>query len=108
MNLGQLAAADLRQMIAEAPVVFTFDGADYTGTVSGKNLRRPLEIGGFQEEPELTLVINLKDAAGNATFVQAPVVGTDLRIGNHSYRVDRTELDEFSEALQLDLRSATR
>lgn len=108
MNIGEMAAADLRTMIAEAPFVFRYDGIDYTGTLSGKSLRRPLEIGGFQEEPEITIVINLKDAAGNSTFVDAPTIGDDIIIGNHTYRVDRTELDEFSMALQMDLRSASR
>lgn len=108
MTIGELAAADLRQMISEAPVTFTYNGIDYIGTVSGKNLRRPLEIGGFHEEPEVTIAINLKDAAGNSTFEEAPSVGDTILIGSHTYRVDRTELDAFSEALQLDLRSPTR
>lgn len=108
MTIGEIAAADLRQMIDEAPITFTYDGADYIGTVSGKNLRRPLEMGGFQEEPDLTIAINLKDAAGNSIFVEAPSVGDDIILGSHAYRVDRTEIDEFSEALQLDLRSPSR
>jgi hypothetical protein len=108
MTIGEMAAADLRWMISEAPVTFTFDGADYVGTVSGKNLRRPLAMGGFQEEPEITLAINLFDANGNPTFIEAPSVGMDLVIGLHTYRVERTEVDEFSQALQLDLRSPSR
>lgn len=108
MTIGQIAAADLRAMIAEWPVPFMYGGVEYIGTVSGKNTRRPLEIGGFQTEPEVTIVINLKDAAGNPTFAEAPSIGDDIIIGNTRYAVDRTELDEFSEALQLDLRSPTR
>lgn len=108
MSIGEMIAADLRQMIADAPTVFTYDGLSYTGTVSGKNLRRTLELGGFQDEPEIVIVINLKDAAGNSTFVEAPTVGDDIIIGSHTYRVDRTELDEFSQALQLDLRSPSK
>lgn len=107
MSLGTIAAADLRAMIAECPFPFTYRGAEYIGTLSGKNTRRPLEMGGFHTEPELTIVITLKDAAGNPTFVQAPAVDDDIIVGSTRYRVDRTELDEFSEAIQLDLRSPT-
>lgn len=107
MTFGQLAAADLRTMIAEWPVPFTYRGVEYIGTVSGKNTRRPLEIGGFHTEPEVSLVINLKDAVGNPTFAQAPAVNDDIVVGHTRYRVDRTELDEFSESIQLDLRSPT-
>lgn len=92
-------------MIADAPLEFTYAGFNYTGTMSGKNLRRPLEIGGFQDEPEITLVVALKTADGAPTFASPPTVGDDIFIGLHRYRVDRTELDEFSEGLQLDLRS---
>lgn len=108
MSLAETSAADLRAIIAEWPVQFVFGGNTYTGTVSGKNSRKPLEIGGFQDEPEISLVINLKDASGNPTFEQAPATGNDLIIGNHVYRIERMELDEFSQSLQFDLRSPNR
>lgn len=108
MTLGEQSAIDLRNMIADAPTVFTFNGNDYTGAVSGKNLRRPLELGGFQDEPEITLVVALKNDDGSPAFLPAPAVGDALLIGSHTYRVERTELDEFSQALQLDLRSPNK
>lgn len=105
MTLGQQAAIDLRNMIADSPTTFTFDGLEYVGAVSGKNLRRNLEIGGFQDEPEITLVVALKTAEGANTFTTAPRVKDDVLIGSTRYRIIRTELDEFSEALQMDLGS---
>jgi len=103
MGLSDMAAADLRGLIADAPVTFTFDGADYIGTQSGISKRKPLEIGGFQDEPMLSIVINLADQYGTPTFSTQPDVGDKVSIGGITYRIDRTEIDEFAVALQMDL-----
>lgn len=98
-----MAASDLRGMIADSTVTFTFDGVDYVGTQSGLTQRKPLEIGGFQEEPALTIVIQLADQYGTATFTTQPSIGDRITVNGVTYRVDRTELDEHRVALQMDL-----
>jgi hypothetical protein len=108
MTIGEMAAADLRNMIADAPVEFTFNGLVFVGTCSGKSFRRPLEMGGFEDEPDVTLVTPLKTPERAPVFGIAPAVGDYILIGQTTYKVDRTELDEFSESLQLDLRSAKK
>lgn len=90
-------------MISDAEVTFTIDGQDYVGTRSGITKRKPLEIGGFQEEPMLSLVINLADAFGTPTFTTQPDVGDKVTIGSTVYRIDRAEIDELGIALQMDL-----
>jgi hypothetical protein len=103
MTLADVLAADMRALIADAPMSFTFDGGTYTGTRSGIATRKPLEIGGFQEEPILSIAINLADAYGTPTFTTQPDTGDTVIIGSTTYRIDRTEVDEFGVALQLDL-----
>ncbi len=97
---------DLRAMISDAPQLFTFSGNSYTGTISGLNMRRALELGGFEEGPEMTLVIALKDSVGANVFVTLPTVGQSVIIGTKTYRIDRTEIDPLNVGFQMDLRSA--
>lgn len=96
---------DLRALIADAPQVFVFEGVEYIGTISGANNRRKLEIGGFDEMPEMTLVIALKDADGAATFDGLPEVNEKVTVGTVTYRIERTEIDPFNAGFQMDLRS---
>lgn len=95
-------------MIADAPQVFTHDGTEYTGTISGLNLSRRLEIGGFEEGPLMTLVVALIGSDGADTFPNVPAVGDHITVDDMIYRVDRTEIDPFSQGLQLDLVSPNR
>ena len=93
-------------MIEDDPVTFTHEGTEYRGTIGGINRRRPLEVGGFQEEPEIVLAVNVKNSQGGNLFGQdRPKVGDRITIGVKTYRIDRTELDSFEESLQMDLRS---
>jgi len=108
VSLDAIAAADLRSIIALDPVTFTFGGTDYTGTRSGKNLRQPLELGGFQDEPELTLVVALTDENGSPTIDPLPEVGEKVTIAGTVYRIDRTERDAEGAGYQMDLRSANK
>jgi hypothetical protein len=101
-------SSDLRAMISDAPQVFTFQGQEYTGTISGQNMKRELELGGFEEGPEITLVISIVDADGARPFVTLPIVGQQITIGTKAYRIDRTEVDPFNVGFQMDLRSAHR
>lgn len=98
-----MAASDLRGMIDDAPVSFIFEDATYTGTRSGIAARKPLEVGGFQEEPSLSLAINLADKFGTPTFTTQPDIGGKVTIGGTVYRIDRVEIDEFGVSLQMDL-----
>lgn len=106
MSLGGMSRDDLLAIIEDAPALFEFKGAEYRGTASGINKSRPLEIGGFEDRPELTIVINLKDASGAEVFGQdRPDVGDRITYRGTTFRVDSTETDSFEEALQLNLRS---
>lgn len=96
-------------MIEEDPVSFTFEGAEYRGSSSGLNMRKPLQLGGFEEMPELTIAVNLRDAVGDLVFGQdRPDVGDYITTGGVVYRIDRTEIDSFEECLQMDLRSKNK
>lgn len=105
---AQTLRSDLLQIIAENPVTFSFDGVEYTGTMSGKNLRVPLEIGGFQDEPELSIIIAIHDAYGNRVMNTLPAVGQKVTTGGTTYRIDRIETDVENVGLQMDLRSANK
>ena len=106
MSLGEETRFDLIDIIEDDPATFQFNGVEYRGTVSGINNSRPLEIGGFEERPELSIAINLKDAQGGLVFGQdRPVVGSRITYREILYRVDSIEIDSFQEAMQLNLRS---
>jgi hypothetical protein len=93
-------------MIEDDPTTFTYAGAEYRGASSGINRRRPMEIGGFEDQPEMNLAVNLRDIDGGLIFGQdAPEVGDRITVGGIEYRIDRTEVDSMAECLQLDLRS---
>lgn len=93
-------------MIEDDPTYFTYAGTEYIGASSGINAMRPLEIGGFEEAPELTIAINLKTIAGDNTFGQDnPEVGDRITVDEVEYRIEKTEIDSFGESLQMDLRS---
>lgn len=99
-------AADIIDIISDAPATFQFGGKEYTGSASGLNRSRPLEIGGFEDRPELTIIINLKDASGANVFGQErPAVGDRITYRQTEYRVDSTEIDSDEQALQMNLRS---
>lgn len=106
MSDGEQIRDDLITMISEDPTPFQFAGVEYVGIKSGINRRRPLEVGGFEDMPELTLVVNLRDGDGGLTFGQdRPTVGKYITIATTQYRIDRTEIDSYEECLQMDLRS---
>lgn len=107
--LAETVRIDLIAMIEDDPVSFDFDGATYQGTSSGVSKKTPLEIGGFEPQPELTIAVNLHNLDGDDVFTSgAPTEGDTITVDNISYRVDRTETDPTGECLQLDLRSAYR
>lgn len=108
MNFADLQAADLRAIIADDPVTFVFAGEEYTGTRSGMNRRHTLEIGGFDDMPELTIAVCLKYADGSPTFVNNPALGERIRVNGIDYRIDRTEIDAAGVSFQMDLRSDTK
>jgi hypothetical protein len=95
-------------MINDAPQEFYFNGEKFIGAISGQTERKALEVGGFDEEPELTLVIAIRDEYGALTMPALPVIGESIRIGTNTYRVDRTEIDQFNAGFQMDLRSKSR
>jgi hypothetical protein len=97
---------DLISMIEEDPVNFIFAGTEYVGASSGINRSAPLEIGGFEDRPELKIAINLRDIDGSLVFGQdRPKVNDRITVGGKTYRIDRTEIDSLEECLQMDLRS---
>lgn len=97
---------DLLSMIEDDPALFQFNGVEYRGTISGINRSRPLEIGGFNDTPQISIAINLRDAQGDNVFGQdRPRVGSRITYRETEYRVDSTEIDTMEQAMQLNLRS---
>ena len=77
--------------------------------VTGLTSRRPLEIGGFQDEPEITIsVSNIDLETGGCVFSTLPEVGTVALFGGENYRIDRIEEDSFSSDVLMDLRSPSK
>lgn len=105
MSASDIYHADIRQMVSDAPQLFTWNGQEYIGAISGQSVRKRLEIGGFDEEPEMSLVIALRDEVGSPVFVTLPTVGEKVTVGTRQYRIDKTEIDQFNTAFQLDLKS---
>jgi len=106
MALADTVRRDILALIREDPVPFQFEGVEYVGASSGIAARKPLEIGGFEEQPELTIVINLRTREGDAVFGQdMPQEGKRVTVREVVYRIDRTEIDSVQESLQMDLRS---
>lgn len=106
VTLAETIRMDLIGIIQDDPTSFEWKENEYTGTSSGVSARRPLEIGGFEDQPELTISINIKQLDGGDTFGQdIPKVGDRITVENVTYRIDRTEVDSFGECLQMDLRS---
>ncbi len=108
MTFQEFIAADLRNIIADVPQVFVFQGQEYTGSISGTNRTRKLEVGGFDDMPELSIAICLRQSDGTDTFVNAPVTGNRIRVNGIDYRVDRSEVDALRVGLRLDLRKDTK
>lgn len=108
MSLAAIAGADLRAIIAADPVTFTYNGAEYIGTRSGLNYRQTLELGGFQDEPEMSLVIAQFDQYNAPTIEPLPSIGEKITIGTKVYRIDRIERDAEGVAYQMDLRSQNK
>ncbi len=106
MTLAEVIRYDLIAMIEDDPTTFQFNGTEYTGTSSGVIRRRPLEVGGFDDQPEISIAINIYDRTGADQFgANPPQVGDRITVGPKTYRIDRTEVDAMGECLQLDLRS---
>ena len=99
---------DLRAIIGDAAREFTFDGSIHTGRITVLSSSRPLEIGGYQPEPTLTLIIALSDEVGNRTFVERPKSGDLITIESISYRVIRAETDPHESMLTLELGTAAK
>jgi hypothetical protein len=70
--------------------------------ISGLVERTTLEIGGMQEEPTVTIVIQLKNPDNGADIFTTIPDGT-VTLNGRNYRVDRTEKDPFGYTMQIDL-----
>ncbi len=108
MNFQDFIASDLRNIISDVPQVFVFKDQEYTGSVSGTSRTRRLEVGGFDDAPDLSLVVSLKKDDGTATFVNAPVCGDRIRVNGIDYRVDRSDIDALLVGYRIDLRKDTK
>ena len=103
MGMAEDYGRDMRNMINDAPKTFTFGGADYTGTISDLQDRVSLEIGGFEDEPIMTLVVALKTDSQQAVFTTQPAVNDKVTVDSVIYRVKRTEADQFGQTLEMAL-----
>jgi len=105
-SVSESIRCDLIQMIEDDPTPFQYGGTEYIGASSGINSRRPIEIGGFEDMPELTIAINLKNLDGSELFgPDRPGVNDQITVAGVVYRIERTEIDSSQECLQMDLRS---
>lgn len=96
-------ARDARELIADAPCPFTFDGSNYIGRKTEISKSIELEIGGSQDNLTLSLLVMLVDEAGNQVFVEAPQSGDIIAISSADYRVDSVETDPHAVTATITL-----
>ena len=102
---------DAINVIADAPIEFTWNGGTYIGTKGGLVLREPLQTGGFLEIPDLTISTSLMKKESSGVMVSRfvsdiwPDVGDLVTVDSVVYRVEQRTIDEFETMIQLDLRS---
>ena len=87
------------------PEVVVIDDAEIQCIViTGLVQRSTLEVGGFQEEPLVTIAIQLRDPeTGAEKFVSPPEVNDLAMLAGRNYRIERTEKDQFGYTMQIDL-----
>jgi len=71
--------------------------------------RRPLEIGGFQDEPEVIIAIsNFDPETGERVFPIIPTVGTSVLLAGETYRIDRIEESAYGNDVVMELRTPNK
>ena len=98
---SDLIARDMLGIIADAEETFTWNGADYACTRSPINRTKPLEVGGYMDIPDLTVVTTYKKEAPNGDLVSrfpsdiAPDINAQMTIDSVAYRITGRTIDEF-------------
>jgi hypothetical protein len=105
LTAEQIARDIRKSLIGDAEQVFTFQGSDYSGRITPLGMTRPLEVGGFQEEPTLSLLVALITAEGNRTFGTRPAVGDRVTVQGKDYRILSINTDNLGAFMSIDLTS---
>lgn len=106
-TLKNQGIADLAFIIADNPTAYTFDSRQYNGTRAALARAEKNELGGFEVDFDLALIIRLySDFTASATT--APNVGDRVTIASTIYEVARITDDELGAGRRLDLRSISR
>lgn len=90
-------------MIADAPIPIVFADQVFDAAYNGRSERKPVSIGGFTDEPAISIVIALKTETGESVFTTPPGNGDTISIRDELFRVEHFEIDPFGESIQLDL-----
>ena len=101
------AILDLRFIVNDSPTVFTFATRYYNATRAGLSRSEKNELGGFEIDIDLSLVIQLY-ADFTSVNVTPPAVGSNVIVEGVTYEVARIQDDEFGVARRLDLKSLAR
>lgn len=116
MTLADSVTLDLLNVIADAPLTFTWSGTTYTdaGTRGALVRRNRFGDGGFLEEPELTVTTTLQKLNGVGALIDRfpantpPAHGEIIEVDDVNYRITAVHKDEFNSGLQLDCASTSR
>jgi len=106
-TLKTQAVSDLSYIISDSPTAYTFDSRTYNGTRAALGRSERNELGGFEIDFDLALIIRLYSDF-TAVAVTPPAVGSRVTIASVTYEVARITDDELGAGRRLDLRSISR
>ena len=106
-TLKSQAVSDLAFIIADNPTAFTFGSRTYNGTRAALARSEKNELGGFEIDFDLALIVRLYSDF-TATATTPPAVGDTVTIASTTYEVERITDDELGVGRRLDLRSQAR
>jgi len=101
------AIADLAFIVADNPTAYTFSSRNYNATRAGLSRMEKNELGGFEVDFDLSLIVRLY-ADFTATATTPPRVGDRVTVSGVTYEIQRITDDEFGAGRRLDLRSVSR
>lgn len=99
---------DYIQLLNDAPVDFTFEGVEYTGTRGALTKANNMNEGGFVNDFDLQVATSIKKVDQNDNLVNrfsngvTPDTGDKITVGGTNYRVERVIYDNLTSIIQFD------
>jgi hypothetical protein len=103
--------SDLAAMIADLPIVMTWNGTGTTGTPYELVRTDELQEGGFLEDVDLSLVLplyTLSSGTWASTFVAEPPLGDKVTVDSEVFKIVKKSKSPDKVALVLGLNTVRR